>query len=269
MTAKNGTPKIEEMDPIEGMRRVYVKGSRADLRVPFREIELQPTRQPDGRLQANDPVWVYDTSGPWGDPDFASDVRQGLPVPRAAWIEERGDTETYDGRAVKPEDNGQRNGGGTGQEEFPGQRRKPRRAKQGSVSQLHYARKGIITPEMEFVAIRENMKLQSAREAVEMTALGPRDQLRFQHPGQPWGASIPKEITPEFVRDEVARGRAIIPANINHPELEPMAIGSSSGWLMLAGMIARPRATSSRTNSGVISLGIEAPHGCPGCWKRN
>jgi phosphomethylpyrimidine synthase len=225
MTATNGAAKIEEMDPIEGMRRVYVKGSRADLRVPFREIELQPTRQPDGRLQANDPVRVYDTSGPWGDPDFASDVRQGLPIPRAAWIEERGDTEIYDGRAVKPEDNGQRNGGGTGQEEFPGQRRKPRRARQGSVSQLHYARKGIITPEMEFVAIRENMKLQSVREAVEMTAQGPRDQLRFQHPGQPWGASVPKEITPEFVRDEVARGRAIIPANINHPELEPMAIG--------------------------------------------
>jgi phosphomethylpyrimidine synthase len=225
MTAKNGAPKIEEMDPIEGMRRVYVQGSRADLRVPFREIELQPTRQPGGRLEANDPVRVYDTSGPWGDPDFASDVRQGLPMPRSTWIEERGDTETYDGREVKPEDNGQRNGSGTGQEEFPGQRRKPRRARQGSVSQLDYARKGMITPEMEFVAIRENMKLQSAREAVEMTAQGPRDQLRFQHPGQPWGGSIPKEITPEFVRDEVARGRAIIPANINHPELEPMAIG--------------------------------------------
>jgi phosphomethylpyrimidine synthase len=225
MTAKNGAPKIEEMDPIEGMRRVYVQGSRADLRVPFREIELQPTRQPGGRLEANDPVRVYDTSGPWGDPDFASDVGQGLPMPRSTWIEERGDTETYDGREVKPEDNGQRNGSGTGQEEFPGQRRKPRRARQGSVSQLDYARKGMITPEMEFVAIRENMKLQSAREAVEMTAQGPRDQLRFQHPGQPWGGSIPKEITPEFVRDEVARGRAIIPANINHPELEPMAIG--------------------------------------------
>ena len=225
MNAKSDTPKIEELDPIEGMRRVYLKGSRPDLRVPFREIELQPTRQPDGRLQANDPVRVYDTSGPWGDPDFASDVRQGLPTPRAAWIEERGDTEAYEGRRVRPEDNGQRHGHGPVSEEFPGGRRQPRRAKRGSVSQLHYARKGIITPEMEFVAIRENMKLQSAREAVEMTAQGPRDQLRFQHPGQAWGASIPKEITPEFVRNEVARGRAIIPANINHPELEPMAIG--------------------------------------------
>jgi phosphomethylpyrimidine synthase len=225
MIAKSDAPKIEELDPIEGMRRVYLKGSRPDLRVPFREIELQPTRQPDGRLQANDPVRVYDTSGPWGDPDFAPDVRQGLPAPRAAWIEERGDTEVYEGRKVRPEDNGQRNGHGAAQEEFPGSRRQPRRARQGSVSQLQYARKGIITPEMEFVAIRENMKLQSAREAVEMTAKGPRDQLRFQHPGQPWGAAIPREITPEFVRDEVARGRAIIPANINHPELEPMAIG--------------------------------------------
>ncbi len=224
MKSKSGQ-KIEELDPIEGMRRVYVKGSRPDLRVPFREIELQPTRMPDGRLQANDPVRVYDTSGPWGDPDFAPDVRQGLPTPRAAWIEERGDTEFYEGRKVRPEDNGQRNGAGAVREEFPGGRRQPRRAKQGCVSQLHYARKGIVTPEMEFIAIRENMKLQSAREAVEMTAGGSRDQLRFQHPGQAWGASLPAEITPEFVRDEVARGRAIIPANINHPELEPMAIG--------------------------------------------
>ena len=225
MSGKTEMTKVEEMDPIEEMKRVYVGGSRPDLRVPFREIELQPTRMPDGRLQANDPVRVYDTSGPWGDPDFAADVRHGLPAGRAAWIEERGDTEKYDGRKIRPEDNGLRHGQGTGQEEFPGGRRQPRRARQGSVSQLHYARQGIITPEMEFIAIRENMKLQSAREAVEMTAKGPRDQLRFQHPGQAWGAAIPREITPEFVRAEVARGRAIIPANINHPELEPMIIG--------------------------------------------
>ena len=225
MSGKTDITKVEEMDPMEGMKRVYVGGARPDLRVPFREIELQPTRMPDGRLQANDPVRVYDTSGPWGDPDFAADVRHGLPEVRAAWIEERGDTETYEGRKVRPEDNGLRNGQGTSQEEFPGGRRQPRRAKQGSVSQLHYARQGVITPEMEFIAIRENMKLQSAREAVEMTAQGSRDQLRFQHPGQAWGAAIPREITPEFVREEVARGRAIIPANINHPELEPMIIG--------------------------------------------
>jgi phosphomethylpyrimidine synthase len=225
MSGKTDITKVEEMDPMEGIKRVYVGGSRPDLRVPFREIELQPTRMPDGRLQANDPVRVYDTSGPWGDPDFAADVRHGLPEVRAAWIEERGDTETYEGRKVRPEDNGLRNGQGTSQEEFPGGRRQPRRAKHGSVSQLHYARQGVITPEMEFIAIRENMKLQSAREAVEMTAQGSRDQLRFQHPGQAWGAAIPREITPEFVREEVARGRAIIPANINHPELEPMIIG--------------------------------------------
>ena len=225
MKAKSEAPKLEELDPVDGMRRVYVKGSRSDLRVPFREIELQPTRMPDGRLQANDPVRVYDTSGPWGDPDFAADVRHGLPALRAAWIQERADTEFYAGRVVRPEDNGLKNGQTVGHDEFPGGARKPQRARRGSVSQLHYARKGIITPEMEFIAIRENMKLQSAREAVEMTAQGSRDQLRFQHPGQAWGASIPREITPEFVRDEVARGRAIIPANINHPELEPMIIG--------------------------------------------
>ena len=225
MIAKTNVTKVEELDPMEGMSRVYLPGSRPDLRVPFREIELQPTRMPDGRLQENDPVRVYDTSGPWGDPDFAADVRHGLPAPRAAWIEERGDTEIYPGRQIRPEDNGLKNGPGTVQEEFPGGKRQPRRARKHSVSQLHYARQGIITPEMEFVAIRENMKLQSAREAVEMTAKGPRDQLRFQHPGQAWGAAIPKEITPEFVRSEVARGRAIIPANINHPELEPMIIG--------------------------------------------
>ena len=225
MKAKSEAPKLEELDPVDGMRRVYVKGSRSDLRVPFREIEQQPTRMPDGRLQANDPVRVYDTSGPWGDPDFAADVRHGLPALRAAWIQERADTEFYAGRVVRPEDNGLKNGQTVGHDEFPGGARKPQRAGRGSVSQLHYARKGIITPEMEFIAIRENMKLQSAREAVEMTAQGSRDQLRFQHPGQAWGASIPREITPEFVRDEVARGRAIIPANINHPELEPMIIG--------------------------------------------
>ncbi|NDA25490.1 MAG: phosphomethylpyrimidine synthase ThiC [Verrucomicrobia bacterium] len=224
MIAKSD-PRIEELDPMEGMRRVYVKGSRPDLRVPFREIELQATRMPDGSLQSNDPVRVYDTSGPWGDPDFAADVRNGLPTPRATWIQERGDTEIYSGRQVRPEDNGQSKRPVASQEEFPGGKRQPRRARQGSVSQLHYARKGIITPEMEFVAIRETMKLQSAREAVEMTSQGPRDQLKFQHPGQAWGAAIPREITPEFVRDEVARGRAIIPANINHPELEPMIIG--------------------------------------------
>ena len=218
-------PKIEELEDLEGMKRVYVKGSRPDLKVPFREIELQPTRQPDGKLQANEPVRVYDTSGPWGDLDFHGDVRRGLPALRDAWIQERGDTETYVGRSVRPEDNGHSGAAGAILEQFPGVSRKPRRAKSGSVSQLNYARKGVITPEMEFIAIRENMKLQAAKEAVEMSVQAPRDDLRFQHPGHSWGAAIPKDITPEFVRSEVARGRAIIPANINHPELEPMIIG--------------------------------------------
>jgi phosphomethylpyrimidine synthase len=225
MSTKNGSTKIEEIDALEGMKRVYIQGSRSDLKVPFREIELQSTRLPDGKLQANDPVRVYDTSGPWGDPDFKGDVRQGLPGVRSEWIEERKDTELYQGREVRPEDNGHRNGNGHVMEQFPGVHRQPRRAKKGSVSQLNYARKGVITPEMEFIAIRENMKLQAVRESVEMSSQAPRDSLKFQHPGQPWGAAIPKEITPEFVRDEVAKGRAIIPANINHPELEPMIIG--------------------------------------------
>jgi len=225
MSTKNGQTKIEEIDALEGMKRVYVRGSRAGVKVPFREIELQPTRLPDGKLQANDPIRVYDTSGPWGDPDFHGNVRQGLPGLRAGWIEERKDTEVYPGREVRPEDNGHRNGNGQVNEQFPGAQRQPRRARKGSVSQLHYARKGIVTPEMEFIAIRENMKLQAVRESVEMSNQAPRDSLKFQHPGQAWGASVPKEITPEFVRAEVAKGRAIIPANINHPELEPMIIG--------------------------------------------
>jgi phosphomethylpyrimidine synthase len=225
MIAKTNSTKIEEIDALEGMQRVYVQGTRPDLKVPFRQIELQPTRQPDGKLQPNDPVRVYDTSGPWGDSDFHGDVRQGLPSLRAGWIEERKDSEIYQGREVRPEDNGHRNGKGHGTEQFPGVHRNPRRAKKGSVSQLNYARNGLITPEMEFIAIRENMKLQAVRESVEMSPSAPRDSLKFQHPGQAWGAAIPKEITPEFVRDEVAKGRAIIPANINHPELEPMIIG--------------------------------------------
>lgn len=225
MIAKTSSTKIEEIDALEGMQRVYVQGTRPDLKVPFRQIELQPTRQPDGKLQPNDPVRVYDTSGSWGDPNFHGDVRQGLPSLRSGWIEERKDTEMYQGRGVRPEDNGHRNGNGQVTEQFPGVHRNPRRGKKGSVSQLNYARKGLITPEMEFIAIRENMKLQAVKESVEMSSKAPRDSLKFQHPGQAWGAAIPKEITPEFVRDEVAKGRAIIPANINHPELEPMIIG--------------------------------------------
>ncbi len=219
-----------------GSRRVYLQGSRPDLRVPMREIALTPTRLPDGTETPNDPVRVYDTAGAWGDPEFHGDVTRGVPAIRTAWIAERSDTEAIPGRAVQPVDDGYLSATHREQAERNGQRnplkvfdragRAILRAKPGAcVTQMHYARRGIVTPEMEFVAIRENMRLQSARERLEMTEQGPRDSLFRQHVGQSFGAAIPREITPEFVRSEVARGRAIIPANINHPEAEPMAIG--------------------------------------------
>jgi phosphomethylpyrimidine synthase len=219
--------------------RVYLEGSRPDLRVPMREIRLSPTRAPDGTLEANEPVRVYDTSGPWGDSAFHRDCEKGLPTPRAAWIVERDDTEAISGREVKPEDDGYLSHehrakalGKSGRNAlipFDRGHREVRRAKPGKcVTQLHYARQGIITPEMEFIALRENMRrhqlADSAPSQLPPSQL-PSNHLQHQHPGQSWGAAIPAEITPEFVRDEVARGRAIIPANINHPELEPMIIG--------------------------------------------
>ncbi|HAB91418.1 MAG TPA: phosphomethylpyrimidine synthase ThiC, partial [Pseudomonas sp.] len=195
-------------------RKIYVQGSRPDILVPMREISLTPTETDDG-IEENAPVFVYDTSGPYSDPSVKIDVRKGLADVRSSWIEERGDTEVLSGLSSS-----------FGQErlddpELKSMRfasiRNPRRAKAGkNVTQMHYARQGIITPEMEYVAIRENLKLEKARE----TGL-----LDSQHPGQSFGASIPKEITPEFVRSEIARGRAIIPANINHTELEPMILG--------------------------------------------
>ncbi len=217
-------------------RRVHVAGSRPDLLVPMREIALSPTRLPNGTEIPNEPVRVYDTSGPWGDSDFHGDPTRGLPPIRAAWIRERGDVEEAEARSVQPGDDGYLSEIHRRQAEAEGRRNPFRyfdrgdrpvlRARAGGrVSQLHYARAGKITPEMEFVAIRENTKLQRARELLEMTADGPRNSLWRQHPGQGLGAAIPREITPEFVRDEVARGRAIIPCNVNHPELEPMAIG--------------------------------------------
>ncbi|HEY9155659.1 MAG TPA: phosphomethylpyrimidine synthase ThiC [Opitutaceae bacterium] len=217
-------------------RRVYVTGSRPDVRVPMREIALSATRLSNGTEVPNEPIRVYDTSGPWGDPDFAGDSAQGLPAIRAKWIRERGDVEEISGRTIKPIDDGYLSEKHREQAEAEGRRnpfkyfdrtgRKILRAKKGSiVTQLHYAQRGIVTPEMEYIAIRENMKLQRSRDLLEMTAEGPRNSLWRQHPGNSWGAALPREITPEFVRDEVARGRAIIPANINHPELEPMIIG--------------------------------------------
>ena len=193
-------------------KKVYITGSRPDLKVPFREISLSDTPSSFG-AEKNPPVMVYDTSGPYTDPDYQIDIRNGLPSLRSQWIDERNDTEFLDGptsvfgheRKTNPELSKMRFN----------LLRQPRRAKAGkNVSQMHYAKQGIVTPEMEYIAIRENQRRE------EMSAL-----LQTQHPGHDFGAAIPKLITPEFVRDEVARGRAIIPANINHPETEPMIIG--------------------------------------------
>ncbi|WP_084441873.1 phosphomethylpyrimidine synthase ThiC [Termitidicoccus mucosus] len=221
-----------------GSQRVYITGSRPDIRVPMREIILSPTRTPDGAEHPNEPVRVYDTSGPWGDPEFHGDAALGLPSVRSAWILERGDVEVIEGREIKPLDDGYLSEAHRVQAEREGRRnpvrffhregRKILRARPGrAATQLAYAKAGIITPEMEFVAIRENMKLQQARElpGASEEGDGPRNALWRQHRGDSRGAAIPREITPEFVRAEVARGRAIIPANINHPEVEPMIIG--------------------------------------------
>lgn len=221
------------LEPLPNSKRIYIEGTRKDVRVPMREISLSETRHPDGSLAENAPVRVYDTSGAWGDPEFHRKVSEGLPLLRQNWILERGDVEPYEGRDQKPVDDGYLSDKHAQKAEESGKMirfdrkgRQPLRASKGTpVTQLHYARQGIITPEMEFIAIRENSKLQHAKGAVEMNANAPRNSMLKQHPGQPWGANIPSEITPEFVRDEVARGRAIIPANINHPELEPMIIG--------------------------------------------
>jgi phosphomethylpyrimidine synthase len=218
--------------PLPNSRRVYVDGQLPGVRVPFREISQNQTRNFDNSLEDNAPVRVYDTSGPWGDPSVSADVREGLPSLRRHWILERGDVEEYTGRELQPIDDGyltfdaannarQKEKGRL--EDFPALRRIPLRAKPGRcVTQMHYARQGIITPEMEFIAIRENLGRDWDR---GRPARNERDSLNHQHRGQSFGAAIPDYVTPEFVRDEVARGRAIIPANVNHPESEPMIIG--------------------------------------------
>jgi len=202
--------------PLPSSRKIHVEGSRPDIRVPMREIAQSETPASFG-AETNPPIVVYDTSGPYTDPAAKIDIRKGLPALRASWIAERGDTVPLDGltsaygrtRLADPELAGLR---------FE-LHRKPRRAGPGAnVTQMHYARRGIVTPEMEFIAIRENLKRD------EMLKTLPESVTR-QHPGQSFGAAIPAVITPEFVRDEVARGRAIIPNNINHPETEPMIIG--------------------------------------------
>jgi len=216
-------------------RKVYIIGSRPDIRVPMREIRLDDTHKADDSTEENAPVMAYDTSGPMTDPHYELDLEKGLPALRAEWIAERADTETYESRGFQTGDDGE--GQDTNRIPFQGLERKVRRAAPGkNVSQMHYARQGVITPEMEFVAIRENLGRQEAFKAVyckseHETGLLAQAQTagmrhpNHQHPGQAWGANIPDFITPEFVRDEVAAGRAIIPANVNHPEAEPMIIG--------------------------------------------
>jgi len=213
--------------PLPNSRKIYVPGSRPDVQVPMREISQSDTPASLG-AEPNPPIFVYDCSGPYSDPAAAIDIRSGLPALRQRWIEERADSEVLGGlsstfgrqRAADPKLAALR---------FPGLQRQPRRARAGAnVTQMHYARRGIVTPEMEFVAIRENLNRQHYVQS--LCAAGPTGQrmaevLLRQHPGQAFGASLPEEITPEFVRSEVARGRAIIPANLNHPESEPMVIG--------------------------------------------
>jgi phosphomethylpyrimidine synthase len=208
------TARVDEaaVQPFANSRKVYVQGSRTDIRVPMREISLSDTPASMG-AEKNPPVYVYDTSGAYTDPAVRIDIRQGLPAIRAPWIEARGDTENLPGLSSAY---GQKRLDDPSLAEMRfNLHRTPRRAKAGmNVSQMHYARKGIVTPEMEFVAIRENQRRDNLS-----------DLITRQHPGESFGAAIPKIITPEFVRDEIARGRAIIPANINHPELEPVILG--------------------------------------------
>ena len=210
----NQTAHVDEaaIKPLPNSRKVYAEGSRPDIRVPMREITLTDTHTSNG-VETNPPIYVYDCSGPYTDPAAQIDIRSGLAPMREGWIAERNDTERLAGPTS-----------GYGQQRLADPslaelrfnlKRAPRRAKAGAnVTQMHYARQGIITPEMEYVAIRENQKLEGLSEL-----------MRTQHQGERFGAAIPKIITPEFVRDEIARGRAIIPANINHPEAEPMIIG--------------------------------------------
>jgi phosphomethylpyrimidine synthase len=210
----NTAARVDEaaVQPLPNSRKVYVEGSRPDVRVPMREISQSDTPASFG-AEKNPPIYVYDTSGPYTDPAARIDIRSGLPALRAQWISERGDTEALSGPTSR-----------YGRERLDDPRlaslrfnleRKPRRARAGAnVTQMHYARRGIVTPEMEFIAIRENQRRE-----------GLVDLLTRQHRGEHFGAALTAKITPQFVRDEVARGRAIIPANINHPETEPMIIG--------------------------------------------
>jgi phosphomethylpyrimidine synthase len=250
MIASKESFEPHSSEQLPNSKKIYVEGVlHPEIRVPMREIEVSDTKSYTGAIEKNAPVRVYDCSGPWGDPAFTGTSDEGLPALRRDWILKRGDVEEYDGREVKPQDNGYLSGkhaefASVAEKnrlvEFPGllgQRRKPLRAKKGKiVTQLQYARAGIITPEMEFIAIRENM---GRAKIADMANDIIRTDLNKQHAGSSQLASseftpsvfrkfpqrIPAEITPEFVRSEVAAGRAIIPVNINHPENEPMIIG--------------------------------------------
>jgi len=225
-SAQDAAVDTAAVAPLPCSTKVYQTGSRPDIRVPFREITQDSTPTMFGG-EKNPPITVYDTSGPYTDPDAVIDLRKGLAPLREGWITERGDTEVLPG--ITSEYGRMREQDASlDHMRFP-RVRPPRRAKAGAnVTQMHYARRGIITPEMEYIAIRENLRREQYIESLR--ASGPNGErlakrLTRQHPGQSFGAAIPATITPEFVRDEVARGRAIIPANINHPEIEPMIIG--------------------------------------------
>ena len=265
MIATKDSFEPSSSEQLPNSKRVYVAGQiHADVRVPMREIELTPTKSFDGQIEVNEPVRVYDCSGPWGDPKFVGKVEEGLPALRRNWILKRCDVEEYEGRPVQPIDDGYLSEQHRGlshakrQDEtsfrlegLTAPRRRTLQATKGKVvTQLGYARRGIITPEMEFTAIREQMKVaQASRRSADSSRIGDlsndliRNDLNKQHAGSAQSSilnppssfapsvfrrfpqRIPSEITPEFVRSEVAAGRAIIPSNINHPELEPMIIG--------------------------------------------
>ncbi|MFT5493614.1 MAG: phosphomethylpyrimidine synthase, partial [Limisphaerales bacterium] len=250
MIASQESFEPHSSEQLPNSSKVHVSGElHPDVRVPMREIKLTPTKSYTGEVTPNEPLRLYDCSGPWGDPDFAGKSDEGLPALRAEWIRARGDVEEIEGREVLPQDDGYLSGKHAEYAskaeknrlvEFPGlkgERRRPLRAKAGKVvTQLAYARAGVITPEMEFIAIRENL---GRAKIAEMSQDIVRDDLDKQHAGSSqlgespytpgifkrFPQRIPEQITPEFVRDEVAAGRAIIPNNINHPESEPMIIG--------------------------------------------
>lgn len=224
MIANKASEEPNSSAALPNSSRVYVAGKcHPDIRVPFREVQQSGTRLHNGATEENQPIRIYETTGPWGDPQFHGDVKQGLPQARQAWVAHRGGVVE---RAADSTPQWPANGARSILRAAPGQ----------NVTQMHYARRGVVTPEMEFVAIRENLGRQEALQTIYKPGTrdggirthaqrGPTNDLRHQHKGRGWGAAIPHFITPEFVRDEVARGRGIIPANINHLECEPMIIG--------------------------------------------